>query len=119
MSKHSKSALALISKHSDDSQLKIEAELCQVDALLTKVGLGPLKQNQWDALACWLHQVAVGQANDVQGTHWLDSDLLKHLRNGHLQLVAGEFDQWVYQNGKAVRALILRRADEAKLFLKK
>ena len=119
MSKHSKAATNLITKHSDDHPLKIDIELSQVDALLVKLALGPLLQNQWDALACWAHQAAIGRASDVNGGHWLDSDLLKHLRAGHLQLVAGEFDQWVYQNGRAVRELIFRRADEAKLFLKK
>lgn len=119
MSRHSKNAVALIAKHSKDAQLKIARDLDQVDALLVKLSLGPLRQNQWDALACWAHQVAIGQAVDVEGTHWLDSTLLKYLRDGHMQLVAGEFDQWVYQKGRAVRELIFRRADEAKLFLKK
>jgi len=70
----------------------------------------PVTNNQLIALGSFTYNVG--------DTAFKDSTLLKLLNNGaDINIVADQFDRWIYDNGKIVNGLINRRKAEKNLFL--
>lgn len=82
-----------------------------VDACLDKVVKVKLNQNQFDALASFVYNIGE--------TAFVKSTMLAKLNAGEFIAAAGQFDRWVYDNGKRIQGLANRRAKEKELFLKK
>lgn len=69
----------------------------------------PLNQNEFDALVSFVYNV--GQGN------FEDSTMLRLLNEGKPRdVVAKEFDRWIYANGKVLEGLVKRRETERNLF---
>ena len=69
----------------------------------------PLKQNQFDALCCFLHQF--GQMK------FLSSDLYKKLNAGDYLGAADELLRWDHEGPKVISSILERRKEERCLFL--
>ena len=70
----------------------------------------PLTQQQFDALVSLTFNIGVG--------HLLGSTLLKRLNEGDYQGAADQFKWWRMDDGKVVKGLEKRRAQEVDIFLK-
>ena len=68
-----------------------------------------LNQNQFDALVSFVFNIGLGA--------FKNSTMLKFLNKNHLPLAAGQFDRWIFANGKKINGLIKRRKAEKELFL--
>ena len=68
-----------------------------------------LNQNQFDALVSFVFNLVRDR--------FRQSSLLKFLNSAHFPLAGGQFDRWVYADGKVMQGLVKRRAAEKKLFL--
>ena len=68
-----------------------------------------LNQNQFDALVSFVFNLGRDK--------FRASSLLKFLNSAHFPLAAGQFDRWIYADGKVMQGLVKRRAAEKKLFL--
>jgi len=68
-----------------------------------------LDQNQFDALCSLVFNIGCR----AFGT----STLLRKLNDGDDEGAADEFGRWVHDNGEVVQGLVVRRKDEADLFL--
>jgi lysozyme len=95
------------------------ATLAQCEELLvqdlTYAGVGVAKhtrvkltQGQYDALVSFVFNLGE--------TQYRKSTLLRKLNAGDCFGAAAEFDRWVYAKGKRLKGLVVRRADERKLF---
>jgi lysozyme len=69
-----------------------------------------INQNQYDALVCLVFNIGI---NAFQ-----NSTLRRKLNTGDVYGAADQFDAWVFDNGKRVHGLELRRKIEKTLFLK-
>lgn len=69
-----------------------------------------LNQNQTDAIASFIYNLGTDQFEN--------STLLSKLNKGDYAGAADQFSRWIYDNGKVVHGLIVRRAAERSLFLK-
>lgn len=69
----------------------------------------PLTQNQFDALVSFVYNVG--------GNAFATSTMLRLINAGDHKAAAKQFDRWVYDNGRVVNGLVLRRTDERELFL--
>lgn len=67
-----------------------------------------LNENQQIALASF--RFNIGQ------TAFRDSQLVKYVKEGKLELAAKEFDKWIYSGGKKLNGLVKRRNVERRLF---
>lgn len=76
-----------------------------INSLVTVV----LRQDQFDALACFVYNVGA--------TQFAESHLLKYLNQNKPQLAASEFLRWNKDNGVVVLGLVRRRKAERDLFL--
>ncbi len=79
---------------------------CNNVSKLVKV---PLNQNQFDALVSFEYNEGYGA--------FQNSTMLKFLNSGHYALASGQFDRWIYANGKVWQGLVNRRKAEKELFL--
>lgn len=68
-----------------------------------------LNQNQFDALVSFVFNLG--------RERFRQSSLLKFLNSAHFPLAGGQFDRWVYADGKVMQGLVKRRAAEKALFL--
>lgn len=68
-----------------------------------------LNQNQFDALVSFVFNLG--------RERFRQSSLLKFLNSAHFPLAGGQFDRWIYADGKVMQGLVKRRAAEKKLFL--
>ena len=83
-------------------------DLAQAQTAVNKLVKVPLKQNQFDALVSFVYSI---------GDHAFSrSTLLRLLNAGQYAKAAAEFDKWIYDNGKVVKGLQLRRNYERSLF---
>lgn len=80
---------------------------CNNVSKLVKV---PLNQNQFDALVSFEYNVGYGA--------FKSSTMLKFINGKNFALASGQFDRWVYANGKVLQGLVNRRKTEKELFLK-
>ncbi len=69
----------------------------------------PLTNNQKIALASFVYNLGPNILKD--------SDLLKKLNKGDYEGAADEFDRYIYQKGKVLKGLVIRRKREKELFL--
>ena len=67
-----------------------------------------LTQGQYDALVSFVFNLGE--------TKFYKSTLLRKINAGDCTGAAREFDRWVFAGGKRLRGLVVRRADERKLF---
>lgn len=79
----------------------------KIDSALTADEI-EINQNQFDALCSFAFNVGFGAL--------LDSKLWAKLKDGDLQGAAKEFSKWIYDNGKKLKGLELRRQAERRLF---
>lgn len=71
----------------------------------------PVTNNQLSALVSLVYNIGLPA--------FRESDLLEKLNQGKSkEVVAAEFDRWIYDNGHIITGLINRRKDEKELFLK-
>lgn len=80
-----------------------EAELS-----VNRLAAVPLMQNQLDALVSFVFNLGFNKV--------ADATLFKKLNANDYKGAAKEFDRWVYSSGKQLNGLVLRRADERKMF---
>jgi Phage-related lysozyme (muraminidase) len=69
----------------------------------------PLTQNQFDALVSFVYNIGRPE--------FFTSTLLRKLNAGDYTGAAGQFGRWIYDNGKIINGLVLRRSDERDLFV--
>lgn len=69
----------------------------------------PLAQGQFDALVSFVFNLGGGRLQS--------STLRQKLNRGDYEGAAGEFKKWVYGGGRKLPGLIIRRREEADLFL--
>lgn len=69
----------------------------------------PLNQNQFDALTSFVYNIG--------GDEFSTSTLRRKLNACDYIGAANQFGRWIYDDGKIINGLILRRADERELFL--
>lgn len=81
-----------------------------VDSCLDKALKVKLTQNQFDALASFVYNVGE--------TAFSKSTMLTLINKGDFKGAAGQFDRWIYDNGKVINGLVNRRKIEKALFLK-
>jgi lysozyme len=87
-----------------------DADIAENDVnRLVKAPFG-LNQNQFDALVSFVYNIG--------GDEFSTSTLLRKLNAGDYTGAAKQFGRWIYDNGKIVNGLVLRRADERELFLR-
>lgn len=68
----------------------------------------PLRQNQFDALVCFIFNVGEGA--------FTGSTLLRCINRGELARAQEEFHRWTYAGGKVLTGLVRRRRLESELF---
>lgn len=81
-----------------------------VDACLDKYVKVKVSQNQFDAMASFVYNIGESQ--------FTKSTFLTLLNQGNFVGAAGQFDRWIFDNGKRIQGLVNRRAAEKALFLK-
>lgn len=77
---------------------------------VSKLVTVPLNQNQFDALVSFEYNIGYGA--------FKNSTMLKFINGKNFALASGQFDRWVYTNGKVLAGLQKRRKEEKELFLK-
>ena len=82
--------------------------LIDEDKQINKLVKVPLSKNQRAALLSFVYNLGIKQ--------FADSTLLKMLNEGKYFEAACQFERWKHSNGKVLRGLVRRRADEANLF---
>ena len=83
-------------------------DLAWAQTAVNKLVKVPLKQNQFDALVSFVYNIG-----DYAFSR---STMLRLLNAGQYAKAAAEFDRWIYDNGKVVAGLQLRRNYERALF---
>lgn len=84
-------------------------EVLRIDAIITRTVKVPLKDHERAALISWIYNVGEGS--------FYGSTLLKKLNRGDVTGACNELPKWVYADGKKLRGLVNRRADERLLCL--
>ncbi len=106
--KKSENFLKTISKKQAEKLLADDAlQVCEQISKLLKI---TLSQNQFDAVVCFVYNVGIG--------NFTNSTMLKLLNSGDIKAAAGEFERWIYSNGKILSGLKTRRQEEKQLFLR-
>ncbi len=77
-----------------------------VDAVAKALGLAPTSQNQFDALVSFHYNTGAIASATLTRLH----------KQGNFGAAAKEFAKWIYNDGKPMKGLINRRADEARLY---
>jgi len=95
-----------ITEKEAEELLKKDLEWAE-EAVLDNVKVD-LKQNEFDALVSFTYNVGAGA--------FKRSTLLRKLNEGDFDAAASEFSKWIYANGRVIKGLRNRRADEARLF---
>lgn len=85
-----------------------------VDKLL---GDAPTTQGMFDALTSFAYNVGLDDDADTKAEGLGDSSLLRRHKAGDFVTAAAKFNDWVYQKGKRLRGLVIRRAEEAAMYL--
>lgn len=91
--------------------------LLEMETWLNTLPLPHLERWQFDALGSWAYHCDLGFATTIYKSDYRTCGLIHKVCIGHLQLAAGEFDNWTVYNGKYDQTLIERRAKECALFL--
>lgn len=80
-----------------------------VDACLDRAIKTKINQNQFDALASFVYNIGESA--------FRKSTMLTLINQNSFTAAAGQFDRWVFDNGKRVQGLVNRRVKEKALFL--
>jgi lysozyme len=80
-----------------------------VDACLDRTVKTKLNQNQFDALASFVYNIGESA--------FRKSTMLTLINQNSFTAAVGQFDRWVFDNGKRIQGLVNRRAKEKALFL--
>ena len=91
------------------AELWLKNDCLWVDACLDKYVKVTVNQNQFDALASFIYNIGE--------TAFIKSTMLSLINNSNFSGAAGQFDRWIYDNGKEIKGLVNRRAKEKALFL--
>jgi lysozyme len=84
---------------------------------ITELVTVDLSVSQLDALTALAYNVGLGGPNTEKGLY--RSKMRAKLNAGDYEGAAGEFDDWIYSNGKRLEGLVTRRALERKHFERK
>jgi lysozyme len=84
-------------------------EVLRIDAIITRTVKVKLKDHERAALISWIYNVGE--------TKFYTSTLLRKLNAGDVVGACNELPRWVYADGKKLRGLVNRRADERLLCL--
>ncbi len=81
--------------------------------------IGPARttQGQFDALVSFAYNVGLDDDADNLAEGLGDSTLLRRHKLGQYQEAHDQFAKWDHQNGKRLRGLTIRRAEEAAMYL--
>ena len=100
----------------DEAEELLQKDIETAERAVNELVKVKLNQNQFDALVSFVFNIGRGSLKD--GTGFISSTMLKFINAGHFPLAAGQFDRWVYSDGKITKGLVKRRAAEKALFLK-
>lgn len=92
----------------DEAQTLLERELNHTTGAIRTLVKVPLNQNQFDALSSFIYNVGSG--------NFQSSTLRMKLNRGDYDAAQSEFWKWRRANGKILRGLVRRRAEEESLF---
>lgn len=92
------------------AELWLKNDCLWVEACLDKYVKVTVSQNQFDALASFIYNIGE--------TAFIKSTMLSLINNSNFSGAAGQFDRWIYDDGKEIKGLVNRRAREKALFLK-
>lgn len=84
-------------------------EILRIDAIITRTVKVKLKDHERAAFISWIYNVGE--------TKFYSSTLLRKLNAGDVVGACNELPRWVYADGKKLRGLVNRRADERLLCL--
>jgi GH24 family phage-related lysozyme (muramidase) len=85
------------------------AHVLEVGLDLTDLFGNKLKQDEFDALTCFVYNIGIGA--------FKKSTMYKLLKEGKKFQASHEFSKWVYAGGEKLNGLVKRREAERKLFL--
>ena len=85
-----------------------DADVLEKENAVKRLVTVPLTQGQFDACVDFVF-------NEGEG-HFANSTLLRLLNNGHYDLAAAQFPEWIYAGGKPLEDLKRRRAAEVAMF---
>lgn len=88
----------------------LSMDLYDIELAINRLVHVDINQNQYDALVCLVFNIGI--------TAFTKSTLLRKLNAGDAYGAADQFDVWVFDNGKKINGLVLRRKIEKTLFLK-
>lgn len=101
----------------EQADAKFAQDLARFEAGVSQlIGDAPTSQAQFDALVSFAYNVGLDIDDDTKAEGLGDSTLLKHHVAGDYAGAAAEFGKWVFNDGKRLRGLERRRADEADMY---
>ena len=92
----------------DEAEHLLEEEMPEYEGYINTFVEVPLKQNQFDALVCWVYNLGP--------TNLKDSTLLACLNAEKYNDIPAQIKRWNKAGGKVLQGLIRRREAEALLF---
>lgn len=96
-------------KTDDECTILMVAEIHRIDAIIERKVKVKLKNHERAALISWIYNVGEG--------NFYTSTLLKKLNAGDVTGACNQLPKWVYADGKKLKGLVNRRADERALCL--
>lgn len=96
-------------KTDDECTRLMVAEIHRIDAIIERKVKVKLKNHERAALISWIYNVGEG--------NFYTSTLLKKLNAGDVTGACNQLPKWVYADGKKLKGLVNRRADERALCL--
>ena len=92
----------------DEAEHLLQEEMPEYEGYINDMVKVPLKQNQFDALVCWVYNLGP--------TNLGESTLLKLLNAGDYHTTPSQIKRWNKAGGETLQGLIRRREAEALLF---
>lgn len=96
-------------KTDDECTRLMVAEIHRIDVIIERKVKVKLKNHERAALISWIYNVGEG--------NFYTSTLLKKLNAGDVTGACNQLPKWVYADGKKLKGLVNRRADERALCL--
>lgn len=91
-----------------EGQILLQRELHHIQRAIGQLVNVPLNTNQYSALASWTFNLGSGRLQS--------STLRRKLNRGDYDGASAEFPKWRRAGGKILKGLVIRRAEERKLF---
>jgi lysozyme len=91
-----------------EAELALQADLARAQTTVNQEVRVPLKQNQFDALVCFVYNIG--------SSAFRRSSMLMLLNSAMYDEAANQFMRWRYDNGKEIPGLIVRREKERTMF---